>query len=137
MVWRYSMKTHKIRIAKRDFALLFNYAAMAELVESIEGFDIGDVVNLVKSPKTFPVIIACLARAGEAEEGRELDVDADWFAHHMRPSPVSIMKITTAVNEALTDGIMMETEDEDDGEADVVLEDLKKKEAPDGSPSGS
>ena len=132
------MKTHKIRIAKRDFALLFNYAAMAEMVEQIQGFDIGDVVNIVKNPRTFPVMIACLARAGEAEEGRVLDVDAAWFAHHMRPSPVSIMKITTAVNEALTDGIMMETEEDEDeeGEVDEVLEDLKKKEAPGDSPSG-
>lgn len=131
------MKTHKIRVGKRDFALLFNYASMAEMVEQIQGFDIGDVVGLVKDPKTFPVMIACLARAGEAEEGRVLDVDAAWFAHHMRPSPVSIMKITTAVNETLTDGIMMETEEEEDGEVDAVLEDLKKKEMPDGSPSGS
>ena len=52
------MKTHKIRIAKRDFALLFNYAAMAELVEGRENsgkpklcFVVGGSFGLAESVK--------------------------------------------------------------------------------------
>ena len=132
------MKTRKIRVAKRYFSLLFNYQALSDLCENVEGFGVGDVVEHVRSPKTFPVIIACLARAGEAEEGRELDVDAAWFAHHMRPSPAIIMPIQQAVNAALVDGMTMESDDEDDmDEVDVTLEDLKKKEPEESSPSDS
>lgn len=122
------MKTRKIRVAGRTFELLFNYAALAELSDAIESFDLGDILTYVKTPKFFPVLIAILARAGEAAAGRTLDVDAAWFAAHMRPSPVSVMKIQVAVNEALADGMLMETDEEDSGEVDVILEELKKKE---------
>lgn len=127
------MKTRKIRVAKRDFALLFNYAALADLYEAIEGFDLNEIVTYVKNPKFFPVMLEILARWGEAEEGRELDVDARWFAQHMSAAPLAIMKLQVAVNEALADGMTMETEEEDGGaEVDVTLEELKKKEMPGG-----
>ena len=124
------MKTRKIRVAKRDFSLLFSYGALADLCEEIEGFDLGKILEYVKTPKFLPTLITVLARAGEAAEGRKLDVDAAWFAAHMRPSPVSLMKIQVAVNEALADGMLMETEEEEATEVDVVLEELKKKETP-------
>ena len=126
------MQTRKIRISGRTFELLFNYAALSDLCDAIEGFDLGEVLTYVKTPKFLPVLIAVLARAGEAAAGRTLDVDAAWFAAHMRPSPVSVMKIQVAVNEALADGMLMETEEEDTGEVDVTLEELKKKETPAG-----
>lgn len=132
------MKTRKIKVGRREFALLFNYAALADLCDSIEGFGLGDVTESVKSPRTFPITIACLARAGEKEEGRTLDVDADWFAKKMRPSPALIMPIQQAVNQALIDGMTMESEEEDEAdEVDVTLEDLKKKEPEESSPSES
>lgn len=127
------MKTRKIRVARRDFALLFNYAALADLTEEIDGFDLGEIMTYVKTPKFFPVLLTILARWGEAEEGRELDVDARWFAQHMSAAPLAIMKLQVAVNEALADGMTMETEEEDGGaEVDVTLEELKKKETPEG-----
>ena len=132
------MKTRSVRIGKRNFALLFNYQALADIIDGIPGFDLGDIVAYVRSPRNFPLIVWAMAKAGEEEEGRTLDVDAAWFAHHLRPSPVAILKVQTAVNEALTDGMTMESEEEDeDAEVDVTLEDLKKKGPPDGSPSGS
>ena len=126
------MQTRKIRVSGRTFELLFNYAALSDLCDAIEGFDLGEILTYVKTPKFLPVLIAVLARAGEAAAGRTLDVDAAWFASHMRPSPVSVMKIQVAVNEALADGMLMETEEEDAGEVDVTLEELKKKETPAG-----
>ena len=127
------MKTRKIRVARRDFALLFNYAALADLTEEIDGFDLGEIMTYVKTPKFFPVLLTILARWGEAEEGRELDVDERWFAQHMSAAPLAIMKLQVAVNEALADGMTMETEEEDGGaEVDVTLEELKKKETPEG-----
>ena len=125
------MKTRKIRIAGRDFGLLFNYAALSELTDAIEGFDVGQILTYARSPKFFPVLVAAMARAGEAAQGREPDVDAAWFSVHMRPSVNSVIRIQTAVTEALTDGMTMETEEDEDGEVDVTLEELKKKETPD------
>lgn len=125
------MKTrHTPKIGGRSFALLFNYAALIELEKAIEGFDLGEITDFVKNPATFPVILAALARQGEEEEGRPMDLDAAWFARHIRPNMVTVMKIQLAVNLALTDGMLMETEDEESGEVDVVLEQLKKKETP-------
>ena len=124
------MKTRKIRIAGRNFGLLFNYAALSELTDAIEGFDVGQILTYARSPKFFPVLVAAMARAGETAEGREPDVDAAWFSVHMRPSVNSVIRIQTAVTEALTDGMTMETEEDEDGEVDVTLEELKKKDAP-------
>lgn len=124
------MKTRKIRIAGRNFGLLFNYAALAELTDAIEGFDVGQILTYARSPKFFPVLVAAMARAGETAQGREPDVDAAWFSNHMRPSVNSVIRIQTAVTEALTDGMTMETEEEEDGEVDVTLEEIKKKDDP-------
>ena len=133
------MKTrHTPKIGGRSFALLFNYAALSELEDALEGFDLGEITTFVRSSKAFPVMLAALARQGEEEEGRTLDVDAAWFAHHMRPSPAIIMPIQQAVNAALVDGMTMESDDEDDtDEVDVTLEELKKKETEESSPSDS
>ena len=132
------MKTrHTPKIGGRSFALLFNYAALSELEDALEGFDLGEITTFVRNSKAFPVMLAALARQGEEEEGRTLDVDAAWFAKHMRPNVLHIGKIQLAVNLALTDGMMMETEDEEVGEVDVVMEQLKKKETPGASPAAS
>ena len=132
------MKTrHTPKIAGRSFALLFNYAAISELEDALEGFDLGQITTFVRSSKAFPVLLAALARQGEEEEGRTLDVDAAWFAKHMRPNVLHIGKIQLAVNMALTDGMKMQAEDEEPTEVDVVLDALKKKEMPDGSHSAS
>lgn len=124
------MKTHEIRIGRRRLSLLYNYAALAEMTEKIENYDPGELVTYVKSPKFFPTLIEILARQGEEEDGRTLDVDAAWLARHMSANPMIIMKYQIAVNETLAEGMSMETEDDDDddGETDVVLDDLKKKE---------
>ena len=76
------------------------------------------------------VLVAAMARAGELAQGRDPDVDAAWFSNHMRPSVNSVIRIQTAVTEALTDGMTMETEEEEDGEVDVTLEEIKKKDDP-------
>lgn len=126
------MKTRETpRIGGRKFALLYNYAALTELDKAIENFDTGEITKYVKSTELFPVVLAALARQGEEEEGRDLgEVDAAWFARHMRPSPVYILKIQMAVNLALTDGMLMESDEDEESEVDVVLEQLKKKETP-------
>jgi hypothetical protein len=131
------MKTRPIKINKRNFALLFNFAALSRMEEEIEGFDLTKIVEFVKGTKYLPRIIEILAREGEKEEGRVLDVDAEWFASHMSPNYKAIMTYQITVNNTMADGLLMETEDGEEAETDVVLDEIKKKEATGASPSGS
>ena len=132
------MKTRETpSIGGRKFLLLFNYAALAEINEAVEGFDLGEITTHVKNTRSFPAILTALARQGEEEEGRTLDVDAVWFSKHIKPNILHIAKIQMAVNMALADGMLMETEEEEPSEVDLVLEELKKKGMLGASPSGS
>ena len=122
------MKTTPLKIGKRTFALAFTADALADLEETIENFDIAKVSETTKSMKTRLDIVTVLARAGEDLEGRTLDVDRRWFGSHISPAPLSVAKVQVAVLNAFAEGFRMEAETEDEGEVDVVLEELKKKE---------
>ena len=68
---------------------------------------------------------------GEALEGRELDVDEKWIAQRLRVA--DLPRVQNALLAAITEGMRMETDTQDDDEEiDVVLEELKKKEQPGG-----
>ena len=122
------MKT-PLKIGKRTFALAFTADALADLEETIENFDIAKVSETTKSMKTLLDVVTALAKAGEDLEGRTLDVDRRWFGSHISPAPLSVTKVQVAVLNALAEGFRMETEaGDEDGEVDVVLEELKKKE---------
>ena len=122
------MKTTPLKIGKRTFALAFTANALAELEETVEGFDIANIAETTKSMKTLLDVVTSLAKAGEELEGRTLDVDRKWFGAHISPAPLSIAKVQIAVLNAFSEGLRMEAEENEDGEVDVVLEDLKKKE---------
>ena len=121
------MKTTPLKIGKRTFALAFTANALAELEETVEGFDIANIAETTKSMKTLLDVVTSLAKAGEELEGRTLDVDRKWFGAHISPAPLSIAKVQIAVLNAFSEGLRMEAEENEDGEVDVVLEDLKKK----------
>ena len=122
------MKTTPLKIGKRTFALAFTANALAELEETVADFDIANIAETTKSMKTLLDVVTSLARAGEDLEGRTLDVDRKWFGAHISPAPLSIAKVQIAVLNAFSEGLRMEAEENEDGEVDVVLEDLKKKE---------
>ena len=122
------MKTTPLKIGKRTFALAFTANALAELEETVADFDIANIAETTKSMKTLLDVVTSLAKAGEDLEGRTLDVDRKWFGAHISPAPLSIAKVQIAVLNAFSEGLRMEAEENEDGEVDVVLEDLKKKE---------
>lgn len=123
------MKTTPLKIGKRTFALAYTAEALAQFEEQVEGFDAAQIAEQTKSMSTLLDAVTILAREGEYLEGRELDVDRRWFGAHISPSPLSMAKVQMAVLGAFAEGIRMEAEaDEDEGEVDVVLEELKKKE---------
>lgn len=121
------MKTSHVKIAKKDLALAFTMDALADIEDLIKDFNISNLGEYARNPRHLCDILYCLAKQGELLEGRTLDVDRAWIGSHISPSPAQTTKIQIAVLTALTDGMKMETE-EDEGEKDVVLEELKKNE---------
>lgn len=122
------MKTTHVKVAKRDFALAFTLDALADLQDMIEGFDLGALSNYVRNPRHIADLIYVLAKQGELLEGRTLDVDRAWIGSHLSPSPANMARVQVAVMNCLADGLKMETEEDDEGEIDVTLEELKKNE---------
>lgn len=115
-----------VKIAKRTFPLAFTLGAMEELQNKIENFNLAKLQEYVKSPSGLMDILLALMRQGAILEGKTLDVDRTWLASHLSPAPIRMAPIQVAILNALSDGLTMEAE-EDDGEVDVVLEEIKKK----------
>lgn len=123
------MKTKKLKVGGREFALLFDLNAMQAMEDGIKDFDLSKLSDYVRTPGGMLDIITILAREGEEAEGRVLDVDKRWFGRHISPAPAKIANIHIVILDTLREGLSMETEDDDDGgEVDVVLEEIKKKE---------
>lgn len=125
------MKLTHVKIGGRTFALAFTLNVMADLEDAVPEFDIAKLTEYVKTPKGLLTILTIMAKQGEALENRVLDVDSSWFGAHIRPGPANLMGLQSAIMEAMYEGMRMETED-DDGDSDVVLEEIKKKEKQDG-----
>lgn len=125
------MKLTHVKIGGRTFALAFTLNVMADLEDAVPEFDITKLTEYVKTPKGLLTILTIMAKQGEALENRVLDVDSSWFGAHIRPGPANLMGLQSAIMEAMYEGMRMETED-DDGDSDVVLEEIKKKEKRDG-----
>lgn len=119
-----------VKIAKRTFPLAFTLGAMEELQNKIENFNLAKLQEYVKSPSGLMDILLALMRQGAILEGKTLDVDRTWLASHLSPAPIRVAPIQVAILNALSDGLTMEAE-EDEGEVDVVLEEIKKKETTD------
>ena len=124
------MEKRTVKIAKRIFPLAFTLGAMEELQNKIENFNLAKLQEYVKSPGGLMDILLALMRQGAILEGKALDVDRTWLASHLSPAPIRMAPIQVAILNALSDGLTMETE-QDEGEVDVVLEEIKKKETTD------
>lgn len=122
------MKTTPLKIDKRTFALAFNLNAMHRMEETIQDFDMSKLTDYAKKTGVMLDMILIMAREGELLEGRELDIDREWLCRHIAPSPKHFTKLYLTVMSALTAGLTMETEDDEEAEHDVVLEEIKKKE---------
>ena len=122
-----------IKIHGREFALAFNVNVMETLENTIDDFDVGKITEYVKKPGGLKDVLVAMTKEGEDIEGRKLDVDREWFGRYMGASGPALAKIQIAIFNTLRKAMFMETEtEEEDGEVDVVLEEIKKKEERDG-----
>lgn len=123
------MKNHKVKIAKREFPLVFTLGAMERMEKAIPGFNLTEIDKILQSTSGLLDVLFALAQNGAVAEGRQLDVDRDWFGAHTPVSQTRIVSIYKEIVDTLVDGMSMESDVEDeDREVDVVLQELKKKE---------
>ena len=132
----YIKKNHTVKIAGRVFQLAFPLSAMLEMRNSIDGFEYGEIENLVRDPDVLLKTLYILARNGALLAGEKLDVDQDWFGLHI---PVNIRKmiaIQLTVLETIADWMNMETEEDEnrEREVDLVLQEIQKKSVKTSSP---
>lgn len=127
------MKTIKTKLAGQELKLAFTFEASEQIAEKFGGdgpID-GETLNgILSSTDGMLEALVILARCGAEIEGEKCDVDAGWLKKRLGPG--STKAIVDAILAAVTEGMRMETETGDeDEEVDVVLEELKKKEATD------
>lgn len=121
------MKTFPVTIAGKTLHLAFTLDALANMEDLIKNFDFSKVSEYARSPRGLGDLVYCMAEQGELLEGRELSVSRAWIGAHLPPSPVKAAKIQIVVLNALADGLSMEAESEEEqGEVDVTLEEIKK-----------
>ena len=121
-------KKHVVKVAKKEFPLLFSMGTLEMMEERITGFDLTRIDELIRSSKGLLDVLFCLATEGAIAEGRTLEESREWFGTHAPVSRTWITNAHEAIVAALVDGMSMETDDdEDDDEVDVVLEEIKKK----------
>lgn len=123
------MNTTPIKIGGRTFALAFPLSALERMQEMHPDFDVGRITDHARTPSGLLDLLTVMATEGEQLEGRTLDVDRAWFGARIPPAPAKVARIQIAVLNALTKWLTMETEDDEEFEHDVVLEEIKKKEA--------
>lgn len=122
------MKIIRVKFAKREFSLAFTMDALAAIEDMIPDFNIANLGEYSRNPRTLCDMLYCLAQQGSVLEGKTLDVDRAWMGSHLSPAPAQTAKIQIAVLNALAEGMKMETEEEEQGEVDVTLEEIKKNE---------
>ena len=122
------MKTIPVKIGGKELRLAFTLDAMSMLQECVPEFDMNKLASYAKTPKGLADMVYVMAQQGELLEGRHLDVDRAWIGCHIAPSPGRIARIQIAVLNTLAEWMHMETEDDDEYEHDVTLEQIRKKE---------
>ena len=130
------MKAHAVKIGGREFPLSFSLKTMLRLQEDVEGFDMNKIDEFVRSPGGLLDLMYEMAVSGAALADQKLDVSKDWMAERIPFSMKRLADIQVEIVQTLTDGMEMETEEEENAgrEVDVVLEDIKKKDGKTGSP---
>ena len=123
------IKTQSVKIGGRTFSLAFTLKTMFDMQENIENFDYNQIDEIITRPKGLVDVLYYLAKTGEALEGREMDVDKDWFALHIPPSAKKIIYLQLLIRDTMQGNMHMESEEDDDRsrEVDLVLQQLQKK----------
>lgn len=121
------MKKHTIKIGKKEFTLVFTLGTLQAMEEMIIDFDLSNIDSIMRSTGGMLDILYCLAEQGAILEEKPLVENRAWFGSHAPANRDWVVNAHKTIVDTLVDGMSMENEDEDEGEVDVVLEDIKKK----------
>lgn len=122
------MKEYKVKLAKKEFPLVFTLGTMQKLEETIPDFDLTKIDETLRTTKGLLDVLYCMAAEGAIANGDEMKESRAWFGAHAPASTKWIVSTHETIVAALVDGMSMETDDEEaDEEVDVVLEEIKKK----------
>ena len=120
-----------MRVAGREWPLKFTLNAM-DTIEERTGRTVDELNISVKTRAdraNLLEIMAALIKAGAAEGAETPSAEALRAAM----SPGELLEALHPVSDAISEGMSMQTDKPAEGEAvDVVLEEIKKKESPDG-----
>ena len=133
------MKDIKVKIGEREIPLYFGMDEFIQIEEEI-GF-LGDVKELIlKGKKRVRNLIGCIrvmGNAGLALAGEKADLTDEWLKKHM--DPYMLMGYQAAVIACLTRDGESEaaTENSENEERDLVLEEINAKKDPVNSRPGA
>jgi len=120
------MKKHTITIGGRELVFRFDMLAWADIEENVGQLtEMQEVLQGRKRIRGLMNIVAALANAGERAEGREENVTVSWLNKMMHPA--QFLDVEAAAMEAITDGMSMESEADDEEEVDLTLREIQKK----------
>ena len=126
------MKKYTVTIGGETFPLAFTLQTMIWMEHEIEGFDFNKINEIATDPEGMVDMLYLMAKTAVALEDRELEKSKEWMTLRIPASMKAIGEIQVAMMDTMSDGMDMETDDEDEEEVDVVLEEIKKKETKDG-----
>jgi len=122
----------KITIGGRDFELVFNVAALADITERFGGIsNLGELLekDKAKAIREMPWLIALMANQGIAlhneETGEKMAlISSDWVALRMKPKELIRQQniIMEAISEGMNDGDAEGENEQDEVLAEVLSE---------------
>lgn len=114
----------------KPFKLLFSLAAMAQIVERYESVE--NMANIVdksqaEAVRVVPWLFTVLANQGAYYDngGKAELISEEWVGARIMPSDLG--DVMAACQLALARGMGMEHKPDDDGEVDIVLEEIRSK----------
>lgn len=115
-----------ITIKEKKIPLLFNMLAFGDVEECVGSLaDLNGILNGEKRIKSLIKMITIMGNQGLEENGEKPTLDEKWVGRNMKPHALGEYQI--AVVNAITEGMAMETEQDNDAERDLVLEEIEKK----------
>ena len=122
-----------INVGGRELALILTLDALDAIEQRFDkpmATNAEGLTSMLGERRSLVALLCILACQGEYMAGREPDFDETWLARRL--SPGQLPAVQNAVLSAILEGMRMEG-GQDEGDVDLVLEELKKKAKPAGS----
>lgn len=117
-----------ITINGKDIPLVFDMEAFGQVEEEVGSLvELNEILNGKTRIKNLVKMVRIMGNIGLADSGAKADLTDAKLNKAMKPSELAQYQI--AIMNAITDGMKMETEEEEDPkkEKDLVLEEIQKK----------